>query len=116
MRVGDLMASARKYEARYPGEYGLSFWSWPDMTADQIAVRVGGELLPHPELRKCTAERIRNLRVSDGRPLDLIETGRPGHYTVRLPSPLDRRDLEQLSELFDAPQPNPAATEVRRHA
>lgn len=111
------MVSAKKYESRYPGEYGLTFWSWPGMTADQIALRVGAVVLPHPELRKCTAGQIRSMPVSDGRPLDLIRTGnRTGHYTLLLPSPPTRDDLDALGRLFDPPQPNPAVSEVQRDA
>lgn len=109
MKRMTLMLSARKYEAGHPGEYGLTFWSWPEMTAEQIALRVGGDVLMHAQLRKCTAGRIRSLRVSDGRPLDLVRTGgRDGHYTLVLPPPPTDDDLDRLGQLFDAPQPNPA--------
>jgi hypothetical protein len=110
MKRKTLMLSATKYEATYPGEYGLTFWSWPGMTADEIALRVGGDRLMHPSLRKCTAGLIRSLQVSDGRPLDLVRTGQQeGHYTLLLPCPPTDDDLDRLSQLFDPPQPNPAA-------
>lgn len=113
MKRKTLMLSARKYEAIYPGEYGLTFWSWPEMTAEEIALRVGGRRLMHAQLRKCTVGRIRGLVVSDGRPLDLVRTGpQDGHYTLILPSPPTDDDLDRLGQLFDPPQPNPAASEV----
>ena len=106
MRIGDLRLSAETYEARFPGTYGLTFWSWAGLTSDQIARRVG---FPHPVLRKSTAGRIGQVIGSDGRPLALVKTFGPGHYTLLLPPPLVDDDLEHLREVFDPPQPNPAA-------
>jgi hypothetical protein len=80
-------------------------------------MRVTDGKIPHPELRKSTAERIRARRLSDGRPLDLTRTGpEPGHYTLLLPSPPTPDDLDSLVQLFDPPQPNPARAEVRGNA
>lgn len=109
MRIRDMMTSAETYEAEHPGEYGLSFWSWSGLTADQIACRVGTRLLPHPVLRKCTAGRIQGMIPSDGRPLVLVKTRGPGHYTLFLPSPPTEEDYEDLSARFDPPQQNPVA-------
>src|SRR5450755_2070697 len=104
-----LEKSARLYEASYPGEYALSFWSWPQLSADDIALRAA---MPHPRYRKSTAGRIRNLAVSDGRPLDLVRTGpRDGHYTLRLPAPPTDDDMDALRGAFDPSQPNPASAE-----
>jgi hypothetical protein len=112
MRRRTLMLSATGYEADHPGEYALSFWSWPGMTADEIALRVGRRVLPHPRFRKCAVGKIRGLEVSDGRPLDLARTGpRDGHYTLLLPAPPTDDDLDALGRLFDPSQPNPAALE-----
>jgi hypothetical protein len=117
MKRNTLMLSARKYEAIHPGEHGLTFWSWPDMTAEEIALRVGRRVLMHAQLRKCTVGRIRGMAVSDGRPLDLVRTGQQdGHYTLILPSPPTNEDLDRLGQLFDPPQPNPAVSEVGGHA
>lgn len=109
MRVRDMQASADVYEADLPGQYGLTFWSWPGLTADQIARRVGTSRLPHPVFRKCPVSRIHNLIPSDGRPLSLEKTYGPGHYTLFLPSPPTEEDFQRLSAIFDPPEPNPVA-------
>lgn len=112
MRAKDLMTSAETYEAEHPGEYGLSFWSWPGLTAEEIAQRVGTKRLPHPVLRKCTVGKIQSMIPSDQRPLTLVKTFGPGHYTLFLPSPPTDDDYKDLSELFDPPQQNPVAKSV----
>jgi hypothetical protein len=117
MKPEDLMVSAQRYEAQNPGVYALSFWSWPMLTAEEIAKRVGPGQLRHSELRQSTARRIRDLIVSDGRPLELERTGmKEGHYSLYLPSPLNTDDLVVLAQAFDPPQPNPVGEKVRRNA
>jgi hypothetical protein len=107
MKVADMKANAEVYEARFPGRYGLTFWSWEGLSAQQIATRVGTSRLPHPVMRKCTAGGIQSCAASDGNTFALTKTGDDGHYTLALPSPLSDDDLMALSELFDAPEPNP---------
>jgi hypothetical protein len=109
MKRGDLIASAEKYEALNPGVYGITVWSWPGLTAEQIAERVGTARLPHPDLRKSTVERICGSSTSEGQRFELTKTGPDGHYTLILPSPPTPDDWEALDEAFDAPQPNPVA-------
>ena len=109
--------SAAKYEALNPDVYALSFWSWPELTAEQIAAKVGARRLPQSQLRESLAGKIRGMEASDGQPLDLVRTGEAdGHYTLVLPSPLRDVDLVNLADLFDPPQPNTAVTEVRGNA
>jgi hypothetical protein len=107
MKPTDMRANAEVYEAKFPGSYGLTFWSWEGLSAQQIATRVGTGRLPHPVMRKCTAGKIRSCVASDGKTLSLTRTGDEGHYTLALPSPLSDDDLVALGELFDDPEPNP---------
>jgi hypothetical protein len=104
------------HEAEHPGIYALSFWSWPDLTAAQIAQRVGADTLPHGVIRTCTAARIRSMVVSDGVPLELTASDEDGHYDVILPSPPTDDDLDLFDQTFDPAQPNPARTEVQPDA
>lgn len=115
MKVGDLRVSAEKYEARYPGHYALSFWSWVGLTTAEIAQKVGDKL-PHPVLRESTALRIRSQILSDKNPATLVKTGDPGHYTLPLPSPLNDDDLALIGQTFDPPKPNPVARPRGRNA
>jgi hypothetical protein len=117
MRVGDLQASAEAYEAQYPGDFGLSFFSWPGLAVDDIAMKVRETypalpgrraVLAHPVLRKSTAGRIRAVVGSDGRSLRLEKTRVPGHYTVFLPSPPAPEDYVDLVDVFDPEEPNVA--------
>jgi hypothetical protein len=107
MKPADMKANAEAYEARFPGTYGLTFWAWEGLSAQEIATRVGTSRLPHPVMRQCTGGRIRSCVASDGKTFSLTKTGADGHYTLALPSPLSDDDLVALSELFDGPEPNP---------
>lgn len=109
MRRGDLIASAEKYEALNPGVYGITVWSWPGETAEQIARRVGTERLPHPDMRLSTVERICEPSLSEGLRFELIKTGPDGHYTLVLPSPPTDDDWNALELAFEEPQANPVA-------
>jgi hypothetical protein len=113
MKRGDLIASAEKYEAQHPGVWAISVFSWPGATVGEIARRAG---LPHVDLRKSTADRIRSAVAPDNRRFHLVKTGREGHYTVVLPSPPGPGDWDLLDQLFDRPEPNPAAQEVSADA
>jgi hypothetical protein len=112
MKPADMRVNAEAYEARFPGTYGLTFWSWEGLSAQQIATRVGTARLPHPVIRKCTVGKLRGHVASDGETFSLTKTGDDGHYTLALPSPLSDDDLVALSELFDDEEPNP----VRRRS
>jgi hypothetical protein len=112
MKRDSLRISAEAHEAENPGAYALSFWSWPGLTAEEIARRVGPENLPHKMLRKYSAGQLRNMAMSDGRPLELVPTDEDGHYDVILPPPPTDDDLDLFDHEFDPPEPNPARTEV----
>ncbi len=116
MKPKDLVASAEVCAATYPDQFGLSFWSWPGMTAAEVAreVRrnypiVAGRhpVLAHPVLRASTAGQIRGVVASDGQRLQLEKTRGPGHYTVLLPSPPTPKDYSDLIDAFNAVEPNP---------
>jgi len=106
MQIGDMRVSAETYHAQ-TGTYGLSFWSWDGLSAQQVAARV--PRLPHAVLRKSTAGAIRALTASDGGQFGLTQTRDDGHYTLVLPAPLSDDDLEMLSQLFgpETEEPNP---------
>jgi hypothetical protein len=86
-----LAKTAAACQAR-TGAYGLTFWSWPGMSAEEIAMRVrtetlarGLNLLPHMRMRSVSAAEL--LKPSDA--FSLAKTGEPGHYTLHLGIGLD---------------------------
>ena len=64
MLRGDLMASAEDHAAENDGVYAISVSSWPDMTAEEIALRVkenrGADRNPlgHGKIRESAVGRI----------------------------------------------------------
>jgi len=114
MRRKDLIASARRYADRSEGVWGLTFWSWPGLTAGQIALRVkethpeGLNPMSHGQMRQSTAGKIRE-PAQDGRTFLLERTGSEGHYTLTFPSEPSDADWNRLDNMFGPPQPNPAA-------
>lgn len=109
MKLNDLMTGVEVYEATYPGWYGLSFWSWPELTADAIARRVRTRRLPQTSMRLSTAARVRNITGTDGQLMLFVQTFDPGHYTLVLPSPPTVDDYERVTAAFDPPGRNPVA-------
>jgi hypothetical protein len=109
-----MIASARRYAAQNSGVYGLTFWAWPGLTAGQIAMRVKGmhpigkNPLAHRQLRQSTVAKL-VAPGEDGRLFELRKTGPDGHYTLTFPSEPTDTDWERLEEMFDPPEPNPAA-------
>lgn len=109
-----LIASARRYAAQNNGVHGLSFWSWPGLTAGQIAMRVKGmhqtgkNPLPHGQLRQSTVARLTE-PSGDGRVFGLGEARPDGHCTLTFPSEPTEADWDRIDEMFDEPEPNPAA-------
>ena len=115
MKRRDLVPSARRYADQNNGVYGLTVWSWPGMTAGEIALRVkamhpaGLNPVAHGQLRWSTAGEVRK-PDSEGHAYDLIRTGRQeGHYTLTFPSPPTESDWDRLDAMFRKPEPNPAA-------
>lgn len=90
MKPADMRTNAEAYEAKFPGTFGLTFWSWEGLSAQEIATRVGTSRLPHPVMRQCTAGKIRSCVASDGQTFSLTKTGSDGHYTLALPPPAVR--------------------------
>jgi len=73
------------------GIWGLTFWGWPDMKAEDIAPRVKEDAeqanranpLPHSVIRYAL-----NLDLPDiGGSTELYPSGPAGHYTFKLPFP-----------------------------
>lgn len=84
----DMAHSAAAF-ARRTGSYGLTFWSWPELTAEEIAVRVREQArlsrsknpLPHTLLRSTAAGAL----LVANEAFRLAKTGADGHYTLYLP-------------------------------
>jgi hypothetical protein len=114
MRRGDLIASVRKYAVMTGGVYGLTAWSWPDMDAAEIALRVkathplGRNPVAHGSMRVSTAGTIRT-PGTDGKIFRLVKTGAEGHYTLTFPAEPTDADWERVENMFGPAQPNPAA-------
>jgi hypothetical protein len=112
MRTDTLKKSASRY-ADQTGVHGLTFWSWPGLSAGAIALRVKNESqaglnpLSHSSLRWSTAGEIRE-PTADGRAFALEQTGRDGHYTLSFPSDPTDEDWERIQQMFRPAVPNPA--------
>lgn len=109
-----LIRSARKYADQNEGVYGITVWSWPSLTAGEIAQRVknmyppGKNPVGHRQLRQSTAGMVRD-ESPDGRAFTLNKTGPDGHYTLTFPSEPTDGDWERLESMFARPEPNPAS-------
>ncbi len=103
----DVIRAAEKYEARYPGTWGISVYSLPGASVDEIAQAAE---MPHVDLRRSARGKILNARTRDGRGMKLFQTGTNlYHYTLVLPcSPSDDECWQLLDGVFDAPEQNPA--------
>jgi hypothetical protein len=114
MHRKDLIASARRYADRFDGVWGLTFWSWPGLSAGEIALRIkeahpeGLNPIGHGQMRESTAGKIR-AAAEDGRAFQLEKTGGEGHYTLTFPSEPTDADWNRLDIMFGPPEPNPAA-------
>lgn len=83
------------------GEYALSVYSRPHLTAGQIAAVAG---VPHNQMRVSTAGRIR----AAGYDVVPSEQHGPAHADLPLPDPPTANDWAALQAAFDPPSPNPA--------
>ena len=99
------MSAVETYRQQF-GRYGLSLWTWPGATADEIATRPGGP--PHPLMRTSTVRTVREAGFN------LEHTGRPGHVTLYLPDSLTEEDWQRLEQAFGPPVPNPGAQPTGR--
>lgn len=78
------------------GYWGLTFWSWPDMTAEEIAMRVKMDAdrtgrdnpLPHPVMRASYTTFVSDI----GEGVELRQTGPDGHQSLILPLDAPRSD------------------------
>lgn len=110
MRLGAFMRSAEVC-LENEGFYGISFFSFPGMDADEIAREVGIvreetplRLMPNPSMRQATAGAVRAL----GYPLDPDNSPR-GHVALRFDGPPTDADWEALDDVFQPPEDNPIA-------
>jgi hypothetical protein len=105
-------AAACERKLGYPG---FSVYSWPGMTAHEIALKVkeirdrtGVPLLRNAGLRQSTAGRIRDAGAPERHPFGLVKTFGEGHYTLSLPSPTTSENWELLRDhVFDPVEFNP---------
>lgn len=111
MRRNSVIRAAETYEAKFPGRWGISVASLEQASVAAIAAAAN---LPHPELQKSTWTRILEARSANGAQLKLDKTGpNREHYTLVLPaSPADDECWDLLRDVFDPPEPNPAAWSV----
>lgn len=86
--VSNLATAALNCRESELGAYGLTFWSWPDATPEEIALRARQQALargaknpvPHPQMRCIVVEELLACRAA----FYLRQTIRPGHYTLYL--------------------------------
>lgn len=86
----DLAGSALRCRLKL-GYWGLTFWSWPGMTPEQIAVRVREEAeqrgkdnpVPHPVIRAARVDQLPGINEH----CELRPTGADGHHSFVLPLP-----------------------------
>ncbi len=106
------MASAEDHAAENDGVYAISVWSWPDMTAEEIALRVkenrGADRNPlgHGKIRESAVGRIYGAAHPG---FSLVQSDEDGHYDLILPSPPSEEVWDALELMFDPAQPNPAS-------
>ncbi|MBV8987446.1 MAG: hypothetical protein JO372_02690 [Solirubrobacterales bacterium] len=87
--------------------YGLSVCSLPNMTADEIAVAVGPERLPHARMRTTTVEALRACGY------EVVPSAWRGHATIVLRGPATEEDWHNLQESFGEPMDNPVGRRRR---
>lgn len=107
---GGLMANLEEMlasileEHQITGRYGLSVFSRPGLTADQIAEFVGSERLPHSQMRATTVQLLRESAP------DVISDEQhhgPAHALIVWHKAPTLPELDTAVQRFGAPQPNP---------
>ncbi len=87
--------SARRPLRKY-GFYGLSVFTFPGSTPQQIATRAG---LPHDEICTCLARDVR----SDGFDVRMTDWFRPGHASLVFPQEPSPDDIDAVIRVFGQP-------------
>jgi hypothetical protein len=85
------------------GEYGLSVFSVPGMSVQELALLANR---PNRTMRVSTCARIRAVGYLIVRS---EEEGGPGHADIKLPEEPTDEILQVIADVFDDPEPNPAA-------
>lgn len=88
--------------------YGLSVWSLPAMSAEEVAQAVGTDDLPHKRMRATTVGALAT------RGYEVVPSGPPSHATIVFPGPPTYDDWQNLQQSFGDPIDNPVAR-ARRH-
>ena len=82
------------------GEYAISVWCLPGRSGSYIAAySTEAAGLSYTSFRESTLGQIREAGYK------MTQTGRPGHYTLRLPSPPTEADWQKIEDIFDDPKP-----------
>jgi hypothetical protein len=105
MKAETMAHAAETYYRAYRGErgYGLSVWSLPGLTAEEIAIAIGSDRLPHNVMRQSTVGELQALGC------EFTQTGDPAHWTMRLAGPPTDDDWDRVNLAFQSPQANPVA-------
>jgi hypothetical protein len=90
------------------GVYDISVWTFPDMDAEEIALRVREA---DPDCNHLPHNRMQSASVGDIRALGLevlLTEPPPDHHSIRFPARPADNQLEDLMAVFDEPRHNPA--------
>jgi hypothetical protein len=90
-----LTRSARKPLRRF-GFYGLSVFTFPGSTPQQIATRAE---LPHDEICTCLARDVRD----EGFDVRMTDRFRPGHASLVFPQKPSPDDIDAVIRIFGQP-------------
>jgi hypothetical protein len=97
--IPELLAKSARRPLRRFHFYGLSVFTFPRSTPQEIATRAE---LPHDQICTCLAREVR----SEGFDVRMTDRSRPGHASLvfpREPSPLD---IDNVIRIFGQPFPN----------
>lgn len=100
VRGAPMIAEALAKSARRPlqrfGFYGLSVFTFPGSTPQQIATRAG---VPHDEICTCSARDVRE----EGFEVRMTDQLRPGHASLVFPQEPSPDDIEAVIRVFGQP-------------